>query len=161
MAALIKRGSHFHLLQKILTIQVIISVSGYEPQPNMEALCFRIQVILCTIACGLGINAKKTQAVQRFRFRHLKESIVECIDLFDMLRCRLFRLTVKPSGVPPLTVIVRTGIHNLTFRNFYAAVWDPLCFLKHMVEITLCGEISGICCFGKSALNDSIPLQQR
>ena len=154
-------GSRPRLFQKILAIQVIISVSGNEPQPNMEVLCFRIQVIFCTVTCMLGINAKKPHCIQRFHFRHLKERIMECIDLFDKLQRRFFRLTVKPGGVPPVTVIVRTGIYHLTFRNFYAAVWDPLCFLKHMVEITLCGEISSICCFGKSALNDSIPLQQR
>ena len=101
----------------------------------MEMLRFGVQIEFCSFARRLGKEVQPVHSSETFHFRKLKERILESVNFFYQFLTGPSSRTVKPGGVPSISVVIGTGVRNQVLRVLSAAVRDGFCILKYVLEI--------------------------
>ena len=94
----------------IMDIDIVIPKTGDQSDPDIQMLCFRIEVELCRSIGRLRISAEPLHGVQSPKSRQLKQSVLEFVDFRYQFRRRLLSTLIVPSRPPFVSVIIRARI---------------------------------------------------
>ena len=100
----------------IVNIDIVIPRPRDQPNPDIQMVGFGIKVELCRLAGSLRGSAKPPHGVQRLEGRQLEQGVLELVDFLHQLRRCRFPRSIVPGCPPPIAVIIRAGVGDLTDR---------------------------------------------